>query len=105
MLELDDRIEFNFCPPQIRDIYGEDRSRFSFLKLRWEGELQDDWSVFEQIPDNARCKAVVNKGDVLNSEISVDVQEGANQYLFFRKMLTQLGYKEIFPAFSTEIAA
>ncbi|HIF5621235.1 TPA: hypothetical protein ACX3DI_004474 [Vibrio parahaemolyticus] len=83
MLELDDRIEFNFCPPQIRDIYGEDRSRFSFLKLRWEGELQDDWSVFEQIPDNARCKAVVNKGDVLNSEISVDVQEGVNQYLFF----------------------
>lgn len=82
MVELDDRIEFNFNPSQIRDFYNNDTNRFEFLKLRWEGELQDDWSGFNQIPNNAHCKAIVNKSDVLRSEVSIDISETVNQYLF-----------------------
>ncbi len=37
MVELDDRIEFNFQPSEIRAIEGVDFSQLEFLKLRWEG--------------------------------------------------------------------
>ncbi|MCC4275873.1 hypothetical protein [Marinomonas communis] len=82
MFELDDRVEFSFKPSQIRALENFEISRLYPLKLRWEGELQDDWSEFSKIPDDANCKAIINKHDILESEVTADVEEHVQKLLF-----------------------
>ena len=82
MSELDDRVEFTFKPSRIRAIENVEVNQFSPLKLRWEGELQDDWSEFEKIPDNANCKAIISKQDILESVVTTDINEHVQQVLF-----------------------
>ncbi|WP_133120266.1 MULTISPECIES: hypothetical protein [Pseudoalteromonas] len=82
MTELDDRVEFTFQPSQIRTLENIGVSQLSFLKLRWEGELQDDWSEFGRIPDDGNCKAVIRKKDILESEASTDIPDRTHQMLF-----------------------
>jgi hypothetical protein len=83
MSELEDRVEFSFMPSQIRSLENVDVNQFSPLKLRWERELQDDWSEFYKIPGDANCKAIISKHDILESEVTADIQGDVQQVLFF----------------------
>ena len=82
MSELDDRIEFTFRPSQIRALENVDVNQFSPLKLRWERELQNDWSEFGKIPDDANCKAIISKQEILESEVATDIPDHIQQILF-----------------------
>jgi hypothetical protein len=86
MSELDDRVEFSFKPSQIRALENIEVNQFSPFKLRWERELQDDWSEFDRIPDDANCKAIISKHDILESEVITDVNGHVQKLLFLSEV-------------------
>ena len=86
MSELDDRVEFSFKPSQIRALENIEVNQFSPFKLRWERELQDDWSEFDRIPDDANCKAIISKHEILESEVITDVNDHVQKLLFLSEV-------------------